>query len=924
VTHAVESTRSPRQAEPLLTIKLYVPRVRRDLVPRARLVQRLDEGVTRKLALVSAPAGYGKTTLLAEWAAATEYPVAWLSLDREDDDPGRFWTYLIAALRQVEPSLSRGILQTLRSLQGPPPPALLATLINQVDALANERRSDGDLVLVLDDYHLVTSRSVHDGLAFLLDHVPPQLHLVIASRTDPPLPLHLLRARGQLTELRAADLRFTSDEAAAFLKEAMGLRLSAEHVAALERRTEGWITGLQLAALSMEGRDDVSRFVQAFTGSHRYLLDYLVEEVLQRQPQAVQTFLLRTSILERLIAPLCDAVTGREDGFKTLEALEQANLFIVPLDDERRWYRYHHLFAEVLRALLQRTVGKEGLVPLHTRAAEWYEEQGEVNEAFRHAAAAEDFERAARLIEENWLHVGHAGRMNTILRWLETMPEDVVRARPVLSLAYAWALWLTGQMDAAEPYMDAASEALDRQEAAGVSDPGRARWRAGIVALRLQLARHRGQLEKAIEFADQTLALAPPGDALVRGYGHLGHAHAYRELGDYGRSLSAYAEATSLMRTARNFSSANLAAFYRCRVLQHRGHLREAHQVVQEALQFARIQGVDRSPASGILHVAMGSLSCEWNELSEAEDHLRRGLEMSRLGGHHDFLRNAAILMARPRLAQRDPTGALELIREAEQAMPQAEMPLPSAELAAHKARAWIAQGNLSAAARWAAAAAGRPGLDRGHTRQTETLTRARVLAAQGDLEQALAQLTVCQRAAEESGAHGTAIEIAIVSAMVRKAEGDRAGALDDLGRALVRAEPEGYVQVFVDEGPPMAALLSELLRVRQRGAPAEAPTGTPTPSPDYVRRLLDALDRQVVEDGAAARAGPSPLVEPLTPRETEVLQLMAAGLSNREIAEALIVAVGTVKAHLHHIYGKLAVRSRTEAAARARELDLL
>jgi LuxR family maltose regulon positive regulatory protein len=899
---------------PLLEVKFYIPPAGAKSVRRPRLIRRLDEGRHRKLTLISAPAGFGKTTLLSDWVGQSERPIAWLSLDEDDNGPARFWIYLVAALQTLDPALGEPTRAALQSPQPPPLESLLTTLINEIGAAHDQ------LTLILDDYHVITAKPIHDGLAYLLEYLPPQLRLVVASRTDPPLPLHLLRARQQLTELRAADLRFTSGEAAAFLNQAMGLDLSPELVDVLERRTEGWITGLQLAALSMEGRDDVSGFVKTFAGSHRYVLDYLAEEVIRQQSDAVQTFLLRTSILSRMTASLCDAVTGQRDGFETLAALEQANLFVVPLDDQRRWYRYHHLFAQVLRAFLQRTATRGSIASLHTRAAQWYEAHGEAHEAFKHAVAAGDFERAARLIEENWLRVGHTGRIRRILRWLESMPEGVLRARPVLSLAYAWILWLTGQLDGVETHLDAAAAAWKRLEAAGALDPERARWKTGALALRIQLALYRGQLEEAVHLARETLSLAAGDDALGRGYGHLGLAHAYRELGDYEAACSSYVEGISMMRTAGNASSASLAAFYLCRLLQHQGRPQRAMVVVQEAMAFMDARGAAESPAYGVLHVALASLLCERGQLQAAEDHLLRGLNLSQVGGHHSSLRNAALVRARLRLAQGDAPGALEAIHDAELLTPGAEMPLPSAQLAAHKARIWLAQGNLSAAARWADEAARRPGQDSGYTRQIEATVCARVLLAQGKLEEARVQLAASRQLAEERGSRGWAVEIGILSALAEESRGNRVEALLHLRRALTQAEPERYVQRFVDEGPPMATLLAAI-RSAQRGADRSESPGI---SPESVQQLLDALGRKAADQEPAAGPGPSPLVEPLTSREEEVLRLMAAGLSNREIAEELIVAVGTVKAHLHHIYGKLGVGRRTEAAARARELQLL
>jgi LuxR family maltose regulon positive regulatory protein len=500
--------------------------------------------------------------------------------------------------------------------------------------------------------------------------------------------------------------------------------------------------------------------------------------------------------------------------------------------------------------------------------------------------------------------------MNTVLRWFESMPEEVIRARPMLSGAFAWVLWLTGQMDAVEHYLDAAGEAWEQQAAEGTIDPDHARWQAGGPALRTNLARHRGQLEEAAQFARQTLALADPDDALLCSYGHLGLAHTSRELGDYEQSLASYVQGMPLARAAGNVAAANLAAFYLCRVLQLQGHLHRAAEAIQEALQFTEDQGMGQSPACGILYVAQASLLCEKGELQAAEVQLHQGLEMGRSGGHHEYLRNGGIVLARLRLAQGDAEGALAAITEAEQATAPTEMPLAHAELAAHKARVWLAQGDLAAAARWAEATARRPGQDRGYTRQIEAITLARVLFAQGGLDQAFSQLAACQQAAEESGGLGWAVEIGILSALVQEAQGNRAEALAVLERALVQAEPEGYAQVFVDEEEPMALLLR---RAASRGI-ARA----------YVHRLLEALARTDTQREPASTLGAPPLIEPLTGREMEVLRLMAAGLSNREIAAELVLAMGTVKAHLHHIYGKLGVRGRTQAAARARELHLL
>src|SRR5437588_5458158 len=439
---------------PILATKLYLPRLRPNVVFRPRLLERLNEGVHRKLTLISAPVGFGKTTLVSEWVEGIERPTAWLSLDEGDNDPTRFLTYLVAALQTIAATIGQGVLGVLQSPQPPPPEAMLTALLNDITALSDQ------FVLVLDDYHVLEAKAVDHALTFLLEHLPPQMHLVIATREDPPLPLARLRARGHLTEVRAADLRFTPSEAAAFLNQVMGLDLSAEDIAALERRTEGWIAGLQLAALSLQGHQDVPAFIRAFAGDHRYIVDYLVEEVLQRQPEPVRSFLLQTSILDRLNGSLCDAVTGQEEGNARLEALERGNFFVVPLDDRRHWYRYHHLFAEVLSAPLM-AQPRDQVATLHRRASAWYEQHGSVADAIRHALAAEDFERAAGLVELAVPAMGRNRQEATVLGWLRALPDELVRARPVLSVHYAGALLLHGELEGVEARLRDAEQWLD-------------------------------------------------------------------------------------------------------------------------------------------------------------------------------------------------------------------------------------------------------------------------------------------------------------------------------------------------------------------------------------------------------------------------------------------------------------------------------
>ena len=581
---------------PLLETKFYVPRSRRGLVPRPRLSERLDRGAASKLMLVSAPAGFGKTTLLTEWLAAgpaapaDERLAAWLSLDRGDNDPVSFWTYVIAALRTVAPGVGESALALLHAPQPPPIETVLTVLLNELGAVA------GDIVLVLDDYHVIDARDVQDGMAFLLDHLPPWLHVVIASRADPALPLARLRARGELVETRAAELRFTPDEAAAYLNEMMGLQLTARDVAALEGRTEGWIAALQLAALSMQGRDDVAGFIAGFAGDDRHVVDYLVEEVLQRQPEHVQAFLLQTSILGRLSGPLCDAVTGQGGGKAMLEALDRGNLFLVPLDDRRQWYRYHHLFADMLQVRLLDE--QPGQVPdLHRRASAWYQQNGEPSVAISHALAAEDFERAADLVELAIPAMRRTRQEATVRGWLEVIPDEVVRVRPVLSVGFAGALLSVGEFEGVEARLRDAERWLDtttgiRQgpqapsaEMVVVDDDEFRRLPAEIELYRAALALVRGDGPGTVRHARRALDLAPADE-------HLGRASAAALMGlaswasgDLEAGHSGYAECMAGLRRAGHIADTFGCAIALADIRRTQGRLGEAMRTYEQALQ---------------------------------------------------------------------------------------------------------------------------------------------------------------------------------------------------------------------------------------------------------------------------------------------------------------------------------------------------
>ena len=911
---------------PILATKLYVPPPQPKAVLRPRLVERLNEGLHRKLILVSAPAGFGKTTLLSEWVAGCGRPAAWLSLDEGDSDPTRFLSYLVAALQTIAPNIGEGVLGALRSPQPPPTGSTLTNLLNEIAAV------EDDFVLVLDDYHVVDARAVDDTFAFLLEHLPPQMHLIIATREDPQLPLARLRARGQLTEVRAADLRFTPSEAAEFLKGVMGLNLSEEDIAALETRTEGWIAGLQLAALSMRGREDVPGFVRAFTGDNRYIVDYLVEEVLQSQPECIRSFLLKTSILDRLSGPLCDAVTGQEEeGNVLLETLERGNFFVVPLDDKRHWYRYHHLFAEVLYAHLM-AEQPDLVATLHRRASEWYEQNGSAADAIRHALAAEDFERAADLIEGAVPAMRRSRQEATLLGWLKALPDELFHVRPVLNVHYAGTLLQSGQLDGVEERLRDAERWLnttaDRRERPDelaaemivVHEEAFRRLPASIAMYRAGIALARGNVPETVTYARRVLDLAPEDDHFQRGAAAALLGLAAWTSGDLEAAHRSYADGMAHLQMAGNISDAVGGAMTSADIRIAQGRLREAMRTYEHALRLATEQGDPAMRGTADMHVGMAELHRERNDLEAATQRLLRSKEQGEHTGFPQYRYRWRVAMARIREAQGDLDGALGLLHEAEHLYVSDFHP-DVRPLAALKAEIWVAQGRLGEALGWARERGLSAHDDLSYLREFEHVTLARVLLArykskreESPMLEAMSLLERLLQAAEACGRMGSVIEILVLQGLALEAQGDIPAALVPLERALALAEPEGYVRIFLDEGRPMAQLLSE---AATRGI-----------MPDYTGKLLAAFDAEgrIDPDDSPrlATLASQPLVEPLSDRELEVLRLIAQGLSNREISERLFLAVITVKGHNRNIFRKLQVRRRTEAIARARELGLL
>jgi LuxR family maltose regulon positive regulatory protein len=905
-------------AGPLLETKLYIPRLRRGMVARPGLSKRLSRGAESKLTLISAPAGFGKTTLLAEWLAsapAGERSAAWLSLDQADDQPVSFWTYLITALQTVAPGVGASALSLLQEPQ-PPIEAVLATLLNELSAVPH------DIVLVLDDYHVVDGPDVQGGMAFLLENLPPRVHLVITTRADPVLPLARLRARGELAEIRATDLRFTPDEAAAYLNEAMGLDLAARDVAALEARTEGWIAALQLAALSIQGRADVAGFIAGFAGDDRYIVDYLVEEVLQRQPGETRSFLLDTSILDRLTGPLCDAVTGQRGGKATLEALDRGNLFMVALDDRRRWYRYHRLFADVLRAHLV-DEQPDRVRDLHRRASDWYEQNGERSEAIRHSMAGEDFARAADLVELAIPATGQARQEATLRRWLEALPDEQIRVRPVLSNAYAGSLLVRGEVEGvearlrdAERWLDAMAEAptgpKGRSAAMIVVDEAAFRRLPGSVAVhRAGQARILGDVAGTVAHARRALDLVGGDDHLGRGGAAGLLALASWTSGDLEAATRWYAACMASLEKAGHLSDVIGCALALADIRLAEGRLGDAMSTYERGLQLATEADAPALRGAADMHVGMSELFRERNDLETASQHLLISRELGEENGLPQNRYRSRVAAARIRQAEGDLDGALQLLTEAER-LYVGDFSPDVRPVAAVKARVWIAQGKLSEAWSWAREHDVTAADELSYLREFEHATLARLLLAQGarghahhGIDEATELTQRLLAAAEDGGRKGSALDILVVQALARHARGDVAGALASLHRAVAMAEPEGHVRVIVDEGPPMAALLR--LAAKQPNAPT------------YLRRLLVA---------AATAEGQTsveqPLIESLSERELEVLRLLESDLDGPDIARELTVSLATVRTHTRNIYAKLGVNSRRAAVRRAAELGLL
>ena len=889
----------------LLSTKLAVPAFRRKLVSRPGLVERLNRGLEKKLVLISAPAGYGKTTLLCQWASTRAGPVGWVSLDRSDSDPAQFLGYLLSAVQKIDPAVGLLIPGMLHPPQPVPAQTVWTALINDLAA------SHKEFVLILDDYHEVESQAVHEVLAFFIEHLPQNLHLVLSTRADPPFNLPQLRARGQLLELRAADLCFSPADAKSFYHDLMDLPLADGEVEALMQKAEGWAAGLQISAIVLQNRAHLSQAVEAFTGSHRHILDYLAVEVIERLPEPIQDFLCQTSILEDLEASLCDAVTGRCDSRQILAQLEHENTFIIPLDDERRWFRYHHLMAEALR---RRTVrlGSAQLTELHRRASAWFEAQGRIGDAVEHAFKAGDFERAAELIEGGAEEVLKRSQTVTLLGWLDQLPGEQVRRRPRLNIAYAWALLLKG---------GSPPRVLEKLEnAAGQGAGG---WvSAEEAVIRALVAVLSGEVDRSLTYSRGALEDLPSDSSYLRSIaaGSLGMACVLK--GDIESAIQAFKESVALARESGNimFAVASLSNLAGLHILQ--GHLQMAAAVYRQALELATTQYGQRLPVACRALMGLGEIAREWNDLERARQLLEEAIRLSR---QYNETGELVMVLSLSRVLQSrgDREAALDLVLKAQAiAIQSTSTAIDDRLVDAALVRLWLMQGNQAAVEEWSA----RRGLEQAASRgvlpldriatmpydlfEVEWMLVARLQLVQHRVETALRILTALLNEAQSRGRTRRLIEIRVLLALAYQEQGSLDLALDILEGALSSSEPEGYTRVYIDEGQPMSRLLREAAR---RGIRVQE-----------CSRLLAVFQQEGQTQEHDSGEFPPGLVEPLSDRELEVLQLLAEGCTNRVISERLYISLSTVKGHVSNIFGKLLASNRTEVVAKARALGIL
>ncbi|AOZ91184.1 LuxR C-terminal-related transcriptional regulator [Paenibacillus crassostreae] len=886
---------------PIISTKLFIPPARSNVVLRPRLNELLNEGLHRRLTVISASAGFGKTTLVSEWLRGCKQPVGWLSLDEGDNNLTSFLTYLIAAIQTFSHNTGEGLFGLLQSQQPPPTEMILNAFINEITTIKDH------FVLVLDDYHVIDAQPINEAIAFLLEHMPPLMHLFIVTREDPHLPMARLRVQDELIEVRSIDLRFTSSEVAEYLNKVKGLNLSSEDIILLESHTEGWIAGLQLAALSLQGHEDNTSFINSFTGSHRFVLDYLIEEVLQHQSASIQTFLLRTSILDRFCGSLCDAVlhkiVGEQHrvpssyGQETLEYLERANLFIVPLDNERRWYRYHHLFADLLRQRLHQSItssskcDEELVAELHIRASEWYEDNGLEIEAFHHATVANDVDRAARLMEGEGMPLLFRGAVAPVLKWLDSLPKDILDAKPSLWVMYSSALLLVGQMTGVEQKLHAADKALQYAE----QDVKTLDLIGHIASIRATMAVSKHQSETIMTESRRALEFLHPDNLPVRTATTWALGYAYQLQGNRKEASNAYSEALSISQKIGHVMITIMATLGLGTIQEAENQLYTAAETYRTVLKLA---GNPPLSVACEAHLGLARILYEWNDLDAAKTHGYQSVQLAMQLEQSDRVVAGEVFLARLDLAHGEMGGAVATLAKADQIARQHHFENQMAHISDVQVLVLLQQGNLTAAT---------------HLLQKyeSPMSQSRVHLAQGNTIEALEVLEKWRQHVEAKGWADERLKVIVLQAVAMQVHGEKYKAVQILLEALTMIEAGGFIRILVDEGIPMYRLFIEAVKHGSRQ--------------DYLSKLLADFEAEVRKsESKSDQRLAIPLIEPLSERELEVLHLIAQGLSNREISERLFLALSTVKGHNRMIFDKLQVGRRTEAVAHARKLGLL
>ena len=906
----------------LLASKFYYPPHRLDFVQRLHILASLDAGLSGKLTLVSAPAGFGKTTVVSEWIRNCGHAAAWLSLDKNDNDPSRFFIYLIAALQHIDPEFGVDVQAVLEDSPSPHFEILLTRLIHEMERLPDKS------IIVLDDYHLIDSIPVHDVINFLIEYLPATIHLVICGRTDPPLPISRLRVQGEVNEVRTSQLRFTEKEVSAFLNDRMGFDLSAEGIAALEARTEGWVASLKLAAISMQGRQDWPEFISKFSGSHRYVIDYLVDEVMARQPEEVQTFLRRTSILERFCSSLCEYVAGGSQELDIIDTLDRSNLFLIPLDDHREWYRYHHLFGDFLSQRLRES--EPGRIPeLHRRASQWFENEGLVEDAIQYALAARDLESAARLVDGCAADLMVRAELNKLLKYVEQLPSDLCQGYPMLCIWHAWALLFMGKLEMVEPALTCAE--TNPNNAPGIPNPGY------VTTVRAYLATQQGDYLKSIKLTEQALEemskeLPDRITRLFQGAAVLWLGVNYRHLGNLDKAGKLFMEAAEINQKADNYYAASASFEQLAELAVVRGQLHQAVDLYRSGLKLAQNwKDTGAKPEESLQtavgpQLGLGTVLYQLNDLAGAAAYIQRSADLLELGEHWGRM-SSYTMLAYLKQAQGEYETSAELFRKACAIEDTVTVRRSNTSDRRSRTKLGILLSRTGPAMAHLLTDVWRRVEKLGvhaddevdfsspadYPRERMYSDLACLLIALDRAVEALPLITRLLEAATVMERHGDEIRYLVLTAQAHQSLGNTQAALDSLGQALALAEPQGYVRLFVDEGKPMAELLQ--FAVSQNVMP------------DYASKLLAAFPSDVLSALPPKKklmANTQILVEPLSDREIEVLRLMAEGYKYKEIAEKLFVSINTVRHHTRNLYSKLDVNNRTQAIGRAKELNLL